>query len=93
MYVSPLTRMPSRHTTQNATLTYDGRLFDVKHDLYILIQTDQKDDIEIRIIPMELIRKVPKAPPEEESDDGSGEDDDDDDNSVEIENEGTNAVV
>mmetsp|Transcript_20738 Transcript_20738/g.34305 ORF Transcript_20738/g.34305 Transcript_20738/m.34305 type:complete len:333 (-) Transcript_20738:61-1059(-) len=54
---------------KNATLTYDGRLFDVKHDLYILIQTDQKDDIEIRLIPIELIRKEPKKEFREEDED------------------------
>jgi hypothetical protein len=78
--MTALTLLPSY---QNATLTYDGQLFDVKHDLYILIQTDQKDDIEIRIIPIELIRKEPKK----EEPELNEEDDESDDESAAVEQE------
>jgi hypothetical protein len=41
-----------------------------------LIQTDQKDDIEIRIIPIELIRKEPKKEEEIKENDDDQESDD-----------------
>jgi hypothetical protein len=43
---------------QTATPTFTGTLFDVKHYLYLLVQTD-KDDIDIRVIPIILARKEP----------------------------------
>ena len=42
---------------QNATLSYSGNLFDVKHDLYIQVQTDMKDPVDIHISPIVLCRK------------------------------------
>ena len=42
---------------QNATLTYSGNLFDVKHDLYIQVQTEMKDPVEIHILPIVVLRK------------------------------------
>lgn len=44
---------------QNATLTYRGNLFDVKHDLYIQVQTDMKDPVDIHILPIVVCRKEP----------------------------------
>ena len=63
---------------QNATLTYSGQLFDVKHDLYVQITTNQKDPIDICLGSMTLLRKAPEKKlgsleeeTEEHFDDGS----------------------
>lgn len=60
----PVSNAKANSRQQNATLTYNGQLFDVKHHLHVEIKTS-KNEVKIAVVPIEIARKEPIEEAEE----------------------------